>query len=59
MAVQKQKKSRAKRGMRRSHQCISLNKILLVDKRTGKKNLYHHISIDGYYRGKKIINTSS
>ncbi|QJC31959.1 50S ribosomal protein L32 [Enterobacteriaceae endosymbiont of Donacia versicolorea] len=55
MAVQKHKKSRSKRGMRRSHDKLYSNKILLIDKKTGKKHLYHHIDDDGFYRGKQII----
>ncbi|QJC31535.1 50S ribosomal protein L32 [Enterobacteriaceae endosymbiont of Donacia tomentosa] len=55
MAVQKHKKSRSKRGMRRSHDKIFVNQILLLNKKTGKKYLYHHISDDGYYKGKKIL----
>ncbi|QJC28498.1 50S ribosomal protein L32 [Enterobacteriaceae endosymbiont of Plateumaris consimilis] len=56
MAVQKSKKSRSKRGMRRSHHSLSENKILLIDKKTGKKYLYHNMTPDGFYKGKKIIN---
>ncbi|QJC35981.1 50S ribosomal protein L32 [Enterobacteriaceae endosymbiont of Donacia cincticornis] len=56
MAVQKHKKSRSKRGMRRSHDKLSKNKFLLINKKTGKKYLYHHISDDGFYKNKKIIN---
>ncbi|QJC29831.1 50S ribosomal protein L32 [Enterobacteriaceae endosymbiont of Plateumaris sericea] len=56
MAVQKSKKSRSKRGMRRSHNKLSVNKILLTDKKSGKKYLYHNMTSDGFYKGKKIIN---
>ncbi|QJC36385.1 50S ribosomal protein L32 [Enterobacteriaceae endosymbiont of Donacia simplex] len=56
MAVQKHKKSRSKRNMRRSHDKLSNNKILLINKKTGKKYLYHHMTDDGFYRGKHIIN---
>ncbi|QJC36797.1 50S ribosomal protein L32 [Enterobacteriaceae endosymbiont of Donacia vulgaris] len=56
MAVQKHKKSRSRRNMRRSHDKLSSNKFLLINKRTGKKYLYHHMTDDGFYRGKHIIN---
>ncbi|QJC35572.1 50S ribosomal protein L32 [Enterobacteriaceae endosymbiont of Donacia sparganii] len=56
MAVQKHKKSRSKRGMRRSHNKLSDNKFLLINKKTGKKYLYHHITDDGFYKGQQIIN---
>ncbi|QJC28945.1 50S ribosomal protein L32 [Enterobacteriaceae endosymbiont of Plateumaris rustica] len=56
MAVQKSKKSRSKRGMRRSHNSLSENKILLFDKKSGKKHLYHNMTSNGFYKGKKILN---
>ncbi|QJC31118.1 50S ribosomal protein L32 [Enterobacteriaceae endosymbiont of Macroplea mutica] len=55
MAVPKHKISKSKRGMRRAHQSLLLNNMLLINKRTGEKNLYHHISTDGFYRGKNIL----
>ncbi|QJC33576.1 50S ribosomal protein L32 [Enterobacteriaceae endosymbiont of Donacia provostii] len=58
MAVQKHKKSRSKRGMRRSQDKLLKNKFLLINKKTGKKYLYHHLTDDGFYRGKKIINNN-
>lgn len=54
MAVQKSKKSRSKRDMRRSHDKLS-NVTLSNDKRTGEKHIRHNITTKGYYRGKKII----
>lgn len=55
MAVQKSRKSRSKRGMRRSHDSLT-NPTLSVDPVTGEQHLRHHINIkDGYYRGKKVI----
>ncbi|QJC37205.1 50S ribosomal protein L32 [Enterobacteriaceae endosymbiont of Donacia thalassina] len=55
MAVQKHKKSRSKRGMRRSHNKLSNNNFLLINKKTGKKYLYHHMTDDGFYKGKQVI----
>ena len=58
MAVQKSKVSRSKRGKRRSHH--SLKKASLsTDKVTGEKHLRHHITSDGFYRGKKVIDITS
>lgn len=54
MAVQKNKKTRSKRGMRRAHDSLSV-KELSVDKKTGETHLRHHMTKDGYYRGKQII----
>jgi len=54
MAVQKNRKSRAKRGERRSHDAISWEKTS-VDSATGEAHIRHHITADGFYRGKKVI----
>ncbi|TDT39362.1 LSU ribosomal protein L32P [Halospina denitrificans] len=56
MAVQKNRKTRSRRGMRRSHD--SLRKpALSMDPTTGEVHRRHHISPDGFYRGKKVIET--
>lgn len=54
MAVQKSKKSRSRRGMRRSHDALS-NKALSQDSMTGEMHLRHHVAPDGYYRGNKVV----
>ncbi|MCG7532121.1 50S ribosomal protein L32 [Psychrobium sp. nBUS_13] len=54
MAVQKSKKSRSRRGMRRSHDALT-GVQLSVDETTGETHRRHHITADGYYRGKKVI----
>jgi large subunit ribosomal protein L32 len=54
MAVQKSKKTRSRRGMRRSHDALTAA-TLSVDPTTGEKHLRHHVSPDGFYRGKKVI----
>jgi len=54
MAVQKSKKTRSRRGMRRSHDSLTAA-TLSVDLTTGEKHLRHHVSADGFYRGKKVI----
>jgi len=57
MAVQKSKKTRSRRGMRRSHDALS-SAALSVDSTTGETHLRHHVSADGFYRGKKVVETS-
>nr|MBS0020004.1 50S ribosomal protein L32 [Gammaproteobacteria bacterium] len=54
MAVQQNRKSRSKRGMRRSHDGLSLPPISM-DPTTGETHLRHHVSREGFYRGKKVI----
>ncbi len=56
MAVQQNRKTPSKRGMRRSHDALT-SSTLSVEPTTGETHLRHHISPDGYYRGRKIINT--
>ncbi|MFI3256306.1 MAG: 50S ribosomal protein L32 [Psittacicella sp.] len=55
MAVQQTRKSRSKRDMRRSHDALTPNVQMSIDKTSGEKHLRHHMSADGYYRGRKII----
>ncbi|EPK7360748.1 TPA: 50S ribosomal protein L32 [Kluyvera cryocrescens] len=54
MAVQQNKPTRSKRGMRRSHDALTAAN-LSVDKTSGEKHLRHHITADGFYRGRKVI----
>ncbi len=56
MAVQKSKKSTSRRGMRRSHDALTA-KALTTDPATGEVHLRHHISPDGYHKGRKVLNT--
>lgn len=55
MAVQKSKKTRSCRGMRRSHDALE-SKTLAIDPTTGEKHLRHHVTADGFYRGRKVVN---
>lgn len=55
MAVQKSKKSRSRRGHRRAHDALKNNLSLAVDQTTGETHRRHHITADGYYRGRQII----
>jgi large subunit ribosomal protein L32 len=56
VAVQQSRKTRSRRGMRRSHDAIG-NKTLSVDSTSGETHLRHHVSPDGYYRGRKVVDT--
>lgn len=54
MAVQKSRRTPSTRGMRRSHDKLRA-KTLSVDPNTGETHLRHHVSADGYYRGRRIV----
>lgn len=54
MAVQKSRKTPSKRSMRRAHNALK-NPTLTEDIQTGEIHLRHHITEDGYYKGKKVI----
>lgn len=54
MAVQKSKKSQSRRGMRRSHDSLT-ETTLSVDVTSGELHRRHHVTADGYYRGRKVI----
>jgi len=54
MAVQKNKKSRSRRGMRRSHDALT-GPTLSTDSVTGEVHRRHHITADGFYLGKKVV----
>lgn len=56
MAVQKNRKTRSRRGMRRSHDGLR-KPTVSMDPTTGEVHRRHHISPDGFYRGKKVIET--
>ncbi|WP_150466936.1 50S ribosomal protein L32 [Francisella sp. SYW-9] len=58
MAVQQVKKSRSRRDMRRSHDSLT-SSTLSTDKSTGELHLRHHVSPNGFYKGKKVVNTKS
>ncbi|MDP0880784.1 50S ribosomal protein L32, partial [Klebsiella variicola] len=51
MAVQQNKKSRSRRDMRRSHDALT-GPTLAVDATTGEVHRRHHVSADGFYRGR-------
>lgn len=57
MAVQKSRVTRSRRGMRRSHDGLT-KPTLSVDAATGETHRRHHVSPDGYYKGRQIIDKS-
>lgn len=57
MAVQKSRVTRSRRGMRRSHDGLE-KPTLAIDAATGETHRRHHISPDGYYKGRKVIDKS-
>ncbi|HKY69766.1 MAG TPA: 50S ribosomal protein L32 [Gammaproteobacteria bacterium] len=54
MAVQKSRVSRSKRDMRRGHDKIQMPE-MSIDQETGEVHRRHHITKDGFYRGKRVI----
>lgn len=54
MAVQKSRRTPSTRGMRRSHDALKAP-TLSVDPTTGETHLRHHVSPEGYYKGRKVI----
>lgn len=54
MAVQKSKVSRSRRGQRRSHDALT-GRALSQDPLTGEMHLRHHVTPDGYFKGRQIV----
>ena len=54
MAVQQNKKSPSKRGMHRAHNALA-KPGLAIEPTTGETHLRHHVSADGFYRGRKVV----
>ena len=54
MAVQKSRVSPSRRGQRRSHDALKA-KQLATDPTSGETHLRHHVTADGYYRGRQVI----
>ena len=57
MAVQKSRVTRSRRGMRRSHDGLT-KPTLSIDAATGETHRRHHVSPEGYYKGRQIIDKS-
>lgn len=58
MAVQQNKKSPSKRGMHRAHDFLTAP-ALAVESTTGEAHLRHHISPNGFYRGRQVLKNKS
>jgi large subunit ribosomal protein L32 len=54
MAVQQNRKTRSKRDMRRSHDALSAPTVS-EDPTSGELHLRHHVTKDGFYRGRRVI----
>lgn len=56
MAVQQNRKTRSKRGMRRAHDSLTAAAVS-VDPTSGETHRRHHMTKDGFYRGRQVIKT--
>ena len=54
MAVQQNRKTPSRRGMRRSHDSLK-GATLSTDSTSGETHRRHHVTSDGFYRGRKVI----
>ncbi len=54
MAVQKSRKSRSRRNMRRAHHALT-GPALSVDAATGETHRRHHVSPEGFYKGRQVV----
>ena len=54
MAVQKNKVTRSKRNKRRTHDSLSAP-TLSTDQTSGEVHRRHHVTADGFYKGKKVL----
>lgn len=58
MAVAKSRRTPSTRGMRRAHDSLTTVQ-LATDPTSGEVHRRHHITKDGYYRGRKVIDTQA
>ena len=56
MAVQKGRKTLSRRDMRRSHDALK-NPTLATDATTGELHRRHHVTAEGFYRGRKVTDS--
>lgn len=54
MAVQKSRKTPARRGSRRAHDRLK-KPSLSVDPTSGETHLRHRVTPDGFYRGNQVV----
>ena len=57
MAVQQRRKTPSRRGMRRSHDALGVA-TLSTDPTTGESHRRHHITKDGFYKGRQVIDSA-
>lgn len=58
MAVQQNRKTPSKRDKRRSHDALTAATVS-VDKVSGERHFRHHVTKDGFYRGKQVIKSKA
>lgn len=58
MAVAKSRRTPSTRGMRRAHDKLKTVQ-LATDPTTGEVHRRHHITKDGYYRGRKVVDVNN
>lgn len=58
MAVQKSRVTPSRRSQRRMHDALKA-KQLATDPTSGETHLRHHVTADGYYRGKQVVPSKS
>lgn len=56
MAVQQRRKTPSRRGMRRAHDGLK-GPTLSTESTTGEVHRRHHVSAEGFYRGRKAVET--
>jgi large subunit ribosomal protein L32 len=54
MAVPKKKTSTSRRNMRRAHHALNVQSVT-ENQTTGEYSLPHHVSKDGYYKGRQVF----
>ena len=54
MAVQQRRKTRSRRDMRRSHDALK-GAALSIDPTSGEMHRRHHVTAEGFYRGRKLV----
>ncbi len=57
MAVQQNRKTSSRRGMHRSHDALKAA-TLSIEPTSGEVHRRHHVSPDGFYKGKKVIHNA-
>ncbi len=54
MAVQQRRTSKSRRDTRRAHAALA-TPTLSTEPTTGETHRRHHVSADGFYRGRKVV----